>query len=250
MVRETEPMCLESLPLELLGNISKEAYGAPLAFVSRKLRDAVPKGLKTSVMSMIRSAAGATWLVSEGVDTDAIARAIVGAGLVDTMSAFLTDHTDRVELHHGLSVLAAKNGHLAMLDLLLSKGCPMNEDTFVEAAMSGNMEMMEFLLKAGCPWGKRTCSAAAGSGRLEVLRWARENGCPWDDMTCLSAAASGNVDVLQWVVQNGCPIHMWTCRYAAMGGKLDTLRWATDNHFPWDAMTRQWADHHWPGEFH
>ena len=48
------------------------------------------------------------------------------------------------------------------------------------AARGGHLEVLQWLREHGCPWDAWTCELAARGGHLEALQWARANDCPWD----------------------------------------------------------------------
>ena len=52
--------------------------------------------------------------------------------------------------------------------------------TCVEAARDGNLAVLMYLRTKGCPWDAETCHAAAEGGHLQVLLWAALRGCPWN----------------------------------------------------------------------
>ena len=62
--------------------------------------------------------------------------------------------------------------------MLRAKDCPWNRDTCIVAAKAGHLEVLQWLRENGCPWDEMTCEYAAKEGHLEVLQWARANGCP------------------------------------------------------------------------
>ena len=130
--------------------------------------------------------------------------------------------------------LAAKGGHLDVLQWVRLNGCPWDAETCVAAAMGGHREVLQWLHMNGCPWNDRTCVGAARSGHLGMLQWARENGCPWNKETCSTAAMHGHLEVMQWACANGCPWHEMTCVFAANGGQLGVLQWAIENGCPWN----------------
>jgi hypothetical protein len=101
--------------------------------------------------------------------------------------------------------LAAKGGHLDVLQWVRLNGCPWDAETCVAAAMGGHREVLQWLHMNGCPWNDRTCVGAARSGHLGMLQWARENGCPWNWLTCANAKAKGHFELLSWAKANGAP---------------------------------------------
>jgi len=73
------------------------------------------------------------------------------------------------------------------------------------AARDGHLKLLQWASEHHCPWDVRTCRKAAEGGHLEVLQWSREHHCPWDERTCKAAARGGHVEVLQWSREHGCP---------------------------------------------
>ena len=73
------------------------------------------------------------------------------------------------------------------------------------AARGGHLGVLQWARANGCPWDGETCELAASGGHLEVLRWARANGCPAPrgnlaDVTRAAAAADGScLDVVNAV---------------------------------------------------
>jgi hypothetical protein len=71
------------------------------------------------------------------------------------------------------------------------------------AAKIGHLDVLQYARVQRCHWSTNTCSAAAGGGHLEVLQWLRSQGCPWDEETCSFAARYGHFDILKWAYENG-----------------------------------------------
>ena len=83
------------------------------------------------------------------------------------------------------------------------------------AAKRGHLKVLQWARANGCHWDAYTCSLQQERGHLAVLQWARGNGCSWDAYTCSYAARGGRLEVLQWARANGCLWDEWTCSYAA-----------------------------------
>lgn len=132
-----------------------------------------------------------------------------------------------------LTVFAARNGHIHILEWAHERGCPWGVDTFRSAARGGNIAVMQWLLDNNCSWDASTCASAAMGGYLEALQWAKENECPWDENTCKNSALKGHLDMLQWAREKQCPWDKKTCENAALGGHLDVLQWAHSQCCPW-----------------
>jgi hypothetical protein len=111
----------------------------------------------------------------------------------------------------------------------VANGCPWTATTCCVAARGGHLTMLQWARANGCPWNWLTCSGAAAFGHLAVLQWARANDCPWDESVCNDAAEGGHLAVLQWARANGCPWSAATCSRATQGGHLAVLQWARAN---------------------
>jgi hypothetical protein len=98
------------------------------------------------------------------------------------------------------------------------------EDTCRLAAKGGHLEVLQWAREHGCHWDAWTCSKAARGGHLETLKWAREHGCPWNEFTCYKAAQGGYLVVLQWAIENGCHWNKSIC-CAAAGHHVEVLQW-------------------------
>jgi hypothetical protein len=119
-----------------------------------------------------------TWCAELGLLGDGdTTRSLAAAGWVECLQAMCGDGCPR-SLRFGLCALAARNGHLGML---------------------------QWARANGCPWDEVTCRRAARNGDLKMLQWARANGCPWDKWVIIGASENGHLDVVQWAQANGCP---------------------------------------------
>jgi hypothetical protein len=93
----------------------------------------------------------------------------------------------------------------------LELGCPMDGRAVALAAKGGHLAVLQWVREQGCRWdGKEdgdehhaiTSYYAARAGHLEVLRWLREKDCPWDWRVIAFAARP---EISQWAQANGCP---------------------------------------------
>ncbi len=140
---------------------------------------------------------------------------------------------------------AASGGHLDCLKWLRKCGCLFNTtNTCSNAASGGHLDCLKWLRECGCLLNTNTCSNAASGGHLDCLKWLRENGCPWNGSTCSNAAYNGHLDCLKYAVENDCPWDESTCSNAAYNGHLDCLQWAHENGCPWDEFTCSNAARH------
>ena len=133
--------------------------------------------------------------------------------------------------------LAAKDGHLSILQLLRTHNTPWDEKTCANAAGGGHLELLQWARDHEAPWDWCVCAYAAGGGHLELLQWARSQECPWGEDACAFAALGGHLEVLQWAREHGASWTYNTCAFAAGGRHLELLRWAHARGAPWDACT-------------
>lgn len=136
---------------------------------------------------------------------------------------------------------AARGGHLNILqsDLMPKNIYKLNTDICAFAAGGGHLDVLKWAHKENFSWNESTCANAAGGGHLAVLQWARGAGCPWNESTCTFAAGYGRLAVLQWAHENGCRWDENTCTAAAKNGHLDVLKWARSNGCDWDEETSE-----------
>merc|ERR1719262_62002 len=76
-------------------------------------------------------------------------------------------------------------------------------DLCLVAAFNGHLAVLQWARAHGCTWDGTTCAYAAMNGHLEVLKWARAQGCPWEERTCEAAAVGGHLEVLRWARAHG-----------------------------------------------
>jgi hypothetical protein len=138
---------------------------------------------------------------------------------------------------------AARNGHLEVLQWLMTENCPWDAKACTIAAKYGNLEVLQWLRTKNCQWDAKACAYAAQNGHLIVLQWLRANGCDWCPRTCSNAARSGHLEVLQWARNNGCDWrYEHICNTAAAYGKLEVLQWLVDEKCALSTKTWRLAD--------
>jgi hypothetical protein len=100
---------------------------------------------------------------------------------------------------------ALEGGYLEVI-IFLQDNEPRRENTgaivlsCTIAAKRGHLEVIQWLRKHGYPWNKTTCEAAASGGHLDVLRYIYNNGCKLNIKKCaVAAAGNGHSEVLQWL---------------------------------------------------
>lgn len=102
------------------------------------------------------------------------------------------------------------------------------------AARGGHLCVLQWLRQNGCPWDQRACHEAAGEGHLMILRFLHQNECPWDEDTCSSAARGGHLCVIQWLRGSGCP---WDVSTSSEGLWLSYTKYFGITSFGGDVFT-------------
>lgn len=116
-------------------------------------------------------------------------------------------------------------GNLQLLIRLYEKKFHWNITAYAVAARKGHIHILQWLKEIGCIWNESVCGNAASGGQLAALQWLKENGCPWNHTTCISAAISGHLGILQWLRENDCP---WNKNYILSRNITDEVReWVT-----------------------
>ena len=141
-----------------------------------------------------------------GVEVDARARLPVERGVMHTRRSGRAP--GRVEVGAGARLpvglpdvcMAARGGHLEVLQWARQHGCPWNEGTSQAAAMGGHLAVLQWAREHDCPWDPGTCYHAALGGHLSLLQWARAHGCPWIKRDC-DDASRNHPETLAWVPQ-------------------------------------------------
>jgi hypothetical protein len=138
-----------------------------------------------------------------------------------------------------LTALAARGGHIEVIQYLREQGVGWGKWTCVNAASGGHVDTLIWLRASGCPWetdpgfelnGGVAMSAgwAAENGHTDVLTWLQANGNGWDSWTPAYAAKGGQLETLKWLLARGCPYDEWVCAYAAHNSNIEVLEYARD----------------------
>jgi len=136
-------------------------------------------------------------------------------------------------------------GSLTILKLLISWGCPLDDEVCLLAAYQGDLEMLQFLYEMGCSLNEIVLQRAATNGHLHIIIWARAQGCEWNASVCSNAVGWYHLDVLKWlrgidrdkyeIYSNEseiCPWNEQVCLFAIRYGHIDILKFAIENSCP------------------
>jgi len=144
-----------------------------------------------------------------------------------------------------LSMIAAREGYMDILEWLLEVRVPIGPPTWKAATARGRLEVLQWLQDHNIPRpeGESLCNIAARSGRINVLEWARAQGMPWNESTCIEAAAEGELETLKYLRRGGCPWNEESCSWAAFHGDVRILQWLRSQEppCPWDEGSCQAA---------
>ena len=145
------------------------------------------------------------------------------------------DDREDILVHSSHCTIAAKHGHLALLQYLHEKlNCIWTFFACNAAAEHGHLQCLKYLHTEGCEWYEETCAAAAKGGQLTCLIYAHNQGCPWDRHTCSAAITANRLNCLKYALENGCSCNEMTAALAAEYGRLEYLRMLHKHHCPWN----------------
>lgn len=144
-------------------------------------------------------------VVREGDVKDEKATVFIRGGFLTELKAMIdggyqiTTESFRTAAKYGrLNVLQFLHGMTTHLKL-------MDESVCEVAAKKGHLEMLQWLKSVGAPWDIYTAFRAAEYGQLETLKWILQAEPTWKDSRIARRAHRyGHVEVLQWVLRNAC----------------------------------------------
>ncbi|GLC75143.1 hypothetical protein PLESTF_001598600 [Pleodorina starrii] len=145
--------------------------------------------------------------------------------------------------------VAARQGHLAVLQYLHASGLPVNTHSVaVEAARAGHLPLVvwavEVLGFAPADGAASLLDCAAASGNLELMTWLHVRGWALGPSAIPNGAASGCEEALEWLVERGCrfPLDGGAYLGAARNGDLAMLRCLHRLGCPWGPPGELLAD--------
>ncbi|GLC46497.1 hypothetical protein PLESTB_000332900 [Pleodorina starrii] len=127
--------------------------------------------------------------------------------------------------------VAARQGHLAVLQYLHNRGLPVNTRSVAEeAARAGHLPLVVWAVEglgvAPAVGAASLLDCAAASGSLELMAWLHVRGWALGPRAIPNGAESGCEEALEWLVERGCPFPLDGGAYlaAARNGDLAMLR--------------------------
>ncbi|KXZ46066.1 hypothetical protein GPECTOR_47g341 [Gonium pectorale] len=195
-----------------------------------------------------------TWLQGRGYPFDVYAVIAAGSsGNTAALQHLLAEvPVGNAEDSEDVVLLAAVNGHLAVLQAMHAAGWPMHDyELHLQVASHGHLHVLSWLLDTlGAEvmvLNAELFAAASLSGNMELLVWLRQHGCPWDCTAYSGAAEAGWEAVLDWLVEQGCPIEDCGMPYAKAchTGDLATARCLRRLGVPWGPEGRAFIASIW-----
>lgn len=137
--------------------------------------------------------------------------------------------------------VAANVGSIPILQLLLSRGCTMDDSVLLAAADQGDRCTLRWCLqrkpKEVTP-SADAMLAATSNGRISCMNALRDSGCSWDNVKIAAAAvASGRLPVIKWALRHGAVMTARCCHYAAMTGDIAVIQSVCEHVDACDAVT-------------
>ncbi|GLC38723.1 hypothetical protein PLESTF_001692300 [Pleodorina starrii] len=122
-------------------------------------------------------------------------------------------------------LLAASDGHLAILQYLHGRGVAIYAVEVVRSAASGgHLHVVAWAVET---LGVTPDNAgglldeAAESGSIELMAWLRDRGWAWASLTVRKAAECGCEEAMEWLVERGCPLPMNGVPYLEAASQCD-----------------------------
>jgi hypothetical protein len=160
------------------------------------------------------------------------------------MEAAKNNHVDILEfftafqtLPREVGFIAARLGHLNVLEFLQKQNFPWCTEMMNEAAFYNRLECVIFLHEHGCEWNETTMNSAATRRHIDMFVYLCEQGCPMSISACYDAIKLGCVDAVKALVHRGCYMNEENCELAARRGYLDILQILHEHGCPWNKNT-------------
>ena len=171
----------------------------------------------------------------EWTGNSALVCAAAKGGHIDIVRLLLYKAAD---LEH-VCLLAAKHGHLELLEWLHGRRLLSPSFVCTEAALKGHLAVIQWACSHGCEWDSWTFNAAASGGHLHILQWLKDQCCPPPSVDDIHVSGHGHADIIRWMVENGrdAQLGVSTISQAARGGHWDVVWWLHDIGSPWDGKT-------------
>ncbi len=143
--------------------------------------------------------------------------------------------------------IAAKRGHLDILQFLIEHGCPIDETAAAYAAKYDHFDCLKYLVEdAKAPYDSLILINAAESGNVEMTEWTMRfvDVGAWGTAACIGAAKNGHIPVMKLFFDEGTERSPGICDAAAEGYQWLALEYAHSEGCDWDENTCVAASEH------
>lgn len=168
---------------------------------------------------------------------------------VKYMIACSTQGTINEKSSTWLCDVAARLGHLHVLQYLHSIGCPTATLTMSHAVLSNHIECLKFLHNSGCAFGPTVLYSAVHSGSIDCVKYLHQHGCPWGAETLHLWQLRGGLNVrmdatfpgqdrlgtFTYAAKNGCTVDPQSFVLAAFHGLTGFVKYLCRKGVVWDA---------------
>lgn len=127
--------------------------------------------------------------------------------------------------------LAARNGHIHCIQLLIDNNYPKCESATASAAINGHTYCIQWLVDNGFPKHCETAANALKNNQMECFQWLIDNGFPKKAHTTGQAAGDGDIKLLQRLIDNGFPKSDCAIMIAAKSGHIECVEWLINHGF-------------------
>ncbi|GLC49922.1 hypothetical protein PLESTB_000323300 [Pleodorina starrii] len=190
------------------------------------------------------------WLHGRGYPLEAeVADAAVSLGNLAALRFLVEQAGVRPTGDQSDVAVAARRGHLAVLQYLHASGFPVYARSVAEgAARAGHLPLVAWAVEdlgvAPADDAARLLDCAAASGNLELMAWLHVRGWALGPTAIPNGAESGCEEALEWLVERGCPFPLdgGAYRRAAFNGDLAMLRCLHGLGCPWGPPGKLLAD--------
>ena len=159
-------------------------------------------------------------------------------GLFKFVKYIIINKPSNYERYNDFCAMAARRGHLNILKLVHSYGCPWGHDSIMYAATNGKLDCLTYLLENKCPFNINASLLCASNGHLDCLKCLHKYGNLHPNCY-IYAAEYGYLDCLIYSHKNGGNIlhNDDICFRVARSDYLDCLKYLHENGCDWDTKT-------------
>ncbi len=103
------------------------------------------------------------------------------------------------------NIVAAKNGHLPIIEYLVEQKIPINEDVLNAAVIYGHLKIVKYIQENYKLADHQTLIYAAAWGHVEIVKYLHEIGIELTAEAINQAELNDKFDVVEYLDKNKCP---------------------------------------------